>query len=269
VPKRLWKRDIGFGHSSILVDGGGQRLYTMYRSGDDKVVISLDANTGQTLWEFRYPAPFLSGMNMDVGPGPHATALLVGGRLYATGVTGKLHCLDARTGKLRWKRGLLEEMGGTVMVRGYSASPIAYRDTVIVTVGGPGHALAALDQKTGAVVWTRQDFKNSHASPILIRLDGQEQLVAVMDKIIIGVDPATGELLWSHPHDTIGDMTATTPVWSDGNLLFVSSAYNGGMVPVAKSGPPILASRVGLLRASGWSHELLLSGLSISLAMVI
>jgi len=49
-----------------------------------------------------------------------------------------------------------------------------------------------------------------------------------MDKIIIGVDPATGELLWSHPHDTIGDMTATTPVWSDGNLLFVSSAYNGG-----------------------------------------
>ena len=59
----------------------------------------------------------------------------------------------------------------------------------------------------------------------------------MMDKIIIGVDPATGELLWSHPHDTIGDMTATTPVWSDGNLLFVSSAYNGGMVPVAKSGP--------------------------------
>src|SRR5882724_1689873 len=69
---------------------------------------------------------------------PHAAALLVGGRLYAAGVTGKLYCLYSRTGKLR-----------------------RYHD-------GPG-ILAALDQKTGAVVWTRQGFKSSHASPFLIR----------------------------------------------------------------------------------------------------
>jgi hypothetical protein len=88
--------------------------------------------------------------------------------------------------------------------------------------------MIALDQKTGAVRWSRHDFKNSHSSPLLIQLDGQEQLAAVMDKIIIGVDPADGELLWTHPHDTIGDHTVGSPVWSPDHLLFVSSAYNGG-----------------------------------------
>jgi len=136
-PKRLWKRDIGCGHSSIL-DDGGRHLYSMYCSGDDEVVTRLDADTGQTLWEFRYPAQFLPGMNTILGSGPHAAALLVGGQLYATGVTGKLHCLYSRRGKLR-----------------------RYHDSPRI--------LAALDQKTGAVVWTRQGFKNSHASPILIR----------------------------------------------------------------------------------------------------
>ncbi len=234
-PRLLWKRDLGFGHSSVVVDPKDRRLYTMYRGGGDEVVIALDARTGRTVWEHRYPAPFLKGMNMDVGSGPHATPLLSGNRLFTAGVTGKFRCLDARTGKLLWQRGLIEELGGTVMARGYSSSPIAYRETVIAMVGGAGHALVAFDQKTGRTVWSRLDFGNSHSSPLLIRTDGQEQLVALMDKIVVGADPANGELLWSHPHDTIGDHTAASPVWGEGNLLFVSSAYNGGSRVIALS----------------------------------
>lgn len=227
-PRELWKRELGFGHSSLVTDEGGKRLFTMYRAGGDEVVIAVDASNGRSLWEHRYPAPFLPGMNMDVGPGPHATPLLAGGRVYTVGVTGALHCLDVSTGRVLWRRGLIEEMGGTVMVRGYSSSPIAWRESVILQVGGQGHALVALDQKTGKTQWSRHPFKNSHSSPILIRFDGQHAVVALMDKIIAGVDPSTGDLLWSHPHDTIGDHTAGSPIWSQDNLLFVSSAYDGG-----------------------------------------
>jgi outer membrane protein assembly factor BamB len=77
------------------------------------------------------------------------------------------------------------------------------------------------------VVWKRHDFGNSHASPILARVNGQEQVIALLDKTIVGLNPENGDLLWTHAHDTIGDHTAVTPVWGEDGLLFVSSAYDG------------------------------------------
>ena len=62
-------------------------------------------------------------------------------------------------------RGLIEEMGGSVMLRGYSNSPLHYQDTVIVMLGGQGHAIAALDLESGATRWQGGDFGNSHSSP--------------------------------------------------------------------------------------------------------
>src|SRR4051794_39361014 len=87
-PRVLWRRPAPFGNSSISVDG--KRLYTMYRGdGETEVVLALDADTGKTVWEYKYPAEFLKGMNMNTGPGPHATILVAGSRVYAVGVTGK------------------------------------------------------------------------------------------------------------------------------------------------------------------------------------
>ena len=225
-PRELWRRPLGPGFSSIVVDS--VRLYTLYRKQEQEVVIALDVRTGKTVWEYTYAAPYLRGMDMSTGSGPHATPLVRDGRVYTVGVSGKLYCLDAKTGKKLWEHALLEEFDGTVLARGYSASPIAYDSTVIVTVGGTGHAIVAFDVGDGRVAWHKQDFKNSHSSPVLINLDGQDQLVVFMDKILAGLNPQDGALLWSHPHDTDGDSTASTPVWGEDQLLFVSSAYHGG-----------------------------------------
>jgi len=225
-PQVVWKRPLPFGSSSVVVDG--QRLYTMYREGDNEVVAALEAATGRTVWEYKYRAVFLKGMNMNTGPGPHATALVVGDRLYTVGVTGKFHCLNRKTGKVLWSRGLIEEMGGTVMLRGYSNSPIRYRDTVIVMVGGKGHTIAALDLKTGSTRWKGGDFGNSQSSPVLINVDGEEQVACVVEKAVAGFDPASGRLLWSHPHENRGGDITSTLIWGADNLLFFSGAYQGG-----------------------------------------
>src|SRR5262245_3686974 len=225
-PRVGWTTPLPFGSSSVAVDGA--RLYTMYRDGDNEVVIALEAATGKTIWEYKYPAVFLKGMNMNTGPGPHATALIVEGRLYTAGVTGRFHCLDKKTGAVLWTRGLIEEMGGTVMLRGYSNSPIRYRDTVIVMVGGTGHTIAALDLKTGATRWQGGDFANSHSSPVLIKVDGEEQVACVLEKAVAGFDPASGRLLWSHPHENRGGDITSTLIWGPDNLLFFSGAYQGG-----------------------------------------
>ena len=64
-PRVVWKRAVPYGSSSIAVDG--KRLFTMYRDSENEVVISLDATSGKTIWEYKYAAKFLKGMNMATG----------------------------------------------------------------------------------------------------------------------------------------------------------------------------------------------------------
>jgi hypothetical protein len=51
----------------------------------------------------------------------------------------------------------------TPVKAGYSCSPLAYRDTVILTAGGPGQAVMAFDQRHGRVRWKSQGSACSRA----------------------------------------------------------------------------------------------------------
>jgi outer membrane protein assembly factor BamB len=145
------------------------------------------------------------------------------------GVTGKLHCLDKKTGKVLWTKGLIEELGGTVMLRGYSNSPLLHNNTLVVMLGGAGHTIAALDLETGAVRWQGGDFANSHSSPVIINVDGQEQIAAVVEKAVAGFAPGTGRVLWSHPHENRGGDITTMLIYNPADrILFFSGAYQGG-----------------------------------------
>lgn len=225
-PKKLWKRDLGEGHSAVVTDG--EKLYTMYRNGEKEIAVALDPKTGKTLWEYSYDAPTAS-MNYEFGYGPHATPLVVGDTLFTVGALANLHAINKKTGKVIWSHDLWKEYGGRKMDRGYSCSPIAYKDMIILTVGGAGQALMAFKQKDGSVAWKKQDLDVSPSSHLIIKFDGQDQLVAFMGKAITGINPNNGELLWSLTHETNWGLNITTPVWnSSDNLLFISSAYNGG-----------------------------------------
>ena len=111
---------------------------------------------------------------------------------------------------------------------GYSCNPFAYKNLIIMLVGGRGHSIMAFNQKDGSVAWQKQDFANGYSTPVLINVDGQDQIVAFMSKDVVGVDPNNGELLWTHPHTTDNHFAISMPVWGEGNLLFFSSSYGGG-----------------------------------------
>ena len=232
-PKKLWSRSLGEGHSSILVEDG--RLYTMYRqsaarpaAAHEEVVAALDAVSGKALWEFKYPAP-TTGIQFDQGLGPHSTPLIAGNRIFAMSSRSELFALDKATGKRIWTHDLIKEFKAPLTARGYSGSPLLYNGTVIVTMGGPDQAVAAFNQENGKLVWKAGYFVWAPASPILIDVDKQPQLVVFGGDIVTGMDPATGRQLWTHPHKTDWGLNISTPLWMpDSHLLFVSSAYGTG-----------------------------------------
>jgi outer membrane protein assembly factor BamB len=223
-PRQLWKRDLGEGYSAVSVDGN--LLYSMYQKGEQEIVIAMDTKSGKTSWEYAYQAPITN--KMSNAPGPRATPLIIGNLIYTAGATGKFHCLDKRNGKVIWAHDLFKEFNGQVQDEYYASSPLAYKNTVIVPVGAPDGSVIAFDQKDGALVWKKQNFKISYASPLLIKVDGQEQVVLMMEEAIIGIDPNNGELLWSYAHKNRTKTNVSTPVWGNDNILFCSSAYDSG-----------------------------------------
>lgn len=227
-PARLWRRALGDGYSTILVDEG--KLYTMYRIAEDEFTIALNAMDGSTIWEHKNPSPFTRTMS-QFGPGPHATPLIVGDRLYTVGSNGVLHCFEKGSGKVRWKHDLVNEYGGMLRARGYSCSPIAFKKTVIVAVGSnspDGASAIAFDQATGRVIWKSPSYLATYASPILIHFDGEDQLILLMATEVVAINPENGEILWEFPHANPQSVNASSPVWDGKELLSCSSAYSGG-----------------------------------------
>jgi outer membrane protein assembly factor BamB len=244
-PRVFWSRPLGTGHSAILVDEG--RLYTMYRVGNgqstggggrakgpfdaEESVVALEAATGKTIWEHKYPS---RREDFSFGAGPHSTPLIVGDRLFTVGTNNQVFAFDKRTGKILWSHDLIKDFNAPeLLIRpvvkvGYGCSFIAYRDTIICSVGGPGQSVIAFRQSDGTVAWKSGDFLNSDAAPILINFAGQDQLVFLAGGTIQGMDPANGQPLWAFPHDPGNDLNCGTPIWGDDNVLFVSSAYKAG-----------------------------------------
>ncbi|HSF18811.1 MAG TPA: PQQ-binding-like beta-propeller repeat protein [Vicinamibacteria bacterium] len=238
-PPVVWSRPLGTGHSSIVADGS--RLYTMYRVGNgrerggpwdrEERVVALDRKTGETIWEHKYPSKL---EDFNFGAGPHATPLIVGDRLFTIGTNKQMYALDTRSGEVLWSHDLVEEFDSpSLLIRpvvkaGYGCSPIAFEDNVICSVGGPGQSVMAFRQRDGAVVWKGGDFLTSEAPPILIEVEGAPQLVVFGGGTVNGMDPASGEVLWSIPHDPGNDLNCSTPLWGPDNVLVVSSAYKAG-----------------------------------------
>lgn len=233
-PTRLWSTPLGPGYSSILADG--ETLYTMYRPDEDReAVIALAARDGATRWEHAYEAKVPEDFSTDFGRGPNATPLLADGRLFTLGFTGALFALDAKDGAVLWKKSI-PEMNGTKLIFGYSASPLAYKDMLILSLGGDGQAVVALDQKTGAVRWKSQTFENTYSSPVLVEIGGSTELVAVMSKEIVGLDPEDGRLLWTFPLRNQWDTHVFTPVSLGDGRLFVSSFQQSHLLRLTRAG---------------------------------
>ena len=225
-PKIVWRRPLGEGYSSILVENGV--LYTMYRNGQTEYVVSADAATGKTIWEYSYSAPFHSDAGQE-GNGPHATPAIAGNRIFTTGASGKLHCLDKKTGNVLWEHDLWNLwFRGSELIYGYASSPLVYRDTILLPVGGDGRAMMCFRQSDGETVWKKGDAGNAYSSATLINVGGLDEAVVMTRFHVVAFNPINGDVQWSHEHNANYGLNIMTPLWGTDNLLLISASYGAG-----------------------------------------
>ena len=220
---RRWEVEVGTGYGTPIVIGS--RVYTFTRQDDDEVLSAIDTATGRVVWRTGYPAPFRANAGTQRhGPGPKSTPLFYDGKLYTLGISGVVSVFDTGDGTLLWQHPdpSVDPLYATAM------SPLVDRGNVIFHVGGHDQgALTAFDADTGEVTWRWDGDGPAYASPILAEIDGTRHLVTVTQAHIVGVSPATGELLWQRPFVSNSTNNSITPIAYDGSIIV--SGHNLGV----------------------------------------
>ena len=221
-PPLMWKvAGAGTGYSSLAVANG--RIYTLGLKGDREYVIAFDVATGKQAWATAHGGAYRD----DRGDGPRGTPTVDGETLYALGGNGDLSSLDAKTGKVIWTMNVLQKYGGSNLQWGISESPLVIGEKVLVNAGGPGASVIALNKKDGSLIWKSQSDKAGYSSAMPVKINNGTQVVFFTDRRALGLDLATGKLLWEYPRASNDVANVATPVIR-GNRIFLSSDYGTG-----------------------------------------
>ncbi len=239
-PPVAWEAAGGGGYSSFAVGGG--RLYTLLApSESEEALVCWDAIKGKELWRHTYASRGFAY------PGPRSTPTLddSGKLIYALSSRGRLMCLTAKDGKVKWEVDFLAELQAPIAQWGFACSPLVDGKWVYAITGARGKAVAAFDRFTGKLAWGAQDGPTGYSSPILAMLAGTRQLVCFLGDRLVGLAPGNGELLWQFPWATKFEVNAATPLivhrgtaQAPLDYVFVSSGYDKGsaLVKIQKDG---------------------------------
>lgn len=239
-PKKVWTaQGLGEGFAGFSIVKG--MLYTQGQRGNQEFVTAIDISSGKKVWE----TPNGRSYNEGHGNGPRGTPTVDGDVLYAESADGTLKCLDVKTGKQVWSLNFADAFGGQMPHWAYSESPLVDGNNLIVTPGGSGASVVALDKKTGKAVWKSQNDPAGYSSPILVETGSVRQIVVFTAVGVMGLRANNGDFLWRYDKVANGTANIATPIYSNG-FLFVSSDYGTGcaLLKLTEQGKGVKATEV-------------------------
>lgn len=224
-PDHIWTATgLGDGYSAVSVVG--DLIYSMGNTGGSEYIIALDRGSGEVVWKTRNGAEYHNG----VGGGPRGTPTVTNGRVFALGANGDLTCCEAATGDVIWHKNILDDFGGSNITWGISESVLVDDGKVICTPGGSRGTVVALNQDTGATVWTSEVPTSpaaGYASPVVSTIGSLKQYVVFTSKGVVGIDAGRGTPLWGQNKSSNDTANCATPLVI-GSRIFSSSDYGTG-----------------------------------------
>lgn len=182
----------------------GQRMFLGFNDSDK--LVALDTRSGRVVWTFYSDGPI------------RFSPVAADGKVYFCSDDGWLYCLDAGSGKLRWKLrggpGDRKVLGNRRLISAWPArgGPVLRDQTVYFAASiwpFMGTFLYAVDAQSGKVRWlndsTGADYiKQPHAAPAFAGVAPQGQLVATEELLLVpggrscpaAFERATGRLVY-------------------------------------------------------------------------
>ena len=134
-------------------------------------------------------------------------------------------------GDLQWT----QSVGEFITTHGPGTNMAMYKNKIIFIQDqiNDESVFVAIDKKTGEILWSQQREKNyCWASPVIVRINGKDEMIYNGSYKVMGYNPDTGEEIWSMNGPS---KEAIPMIITGGGLIYSQSGRNG----------PILAIRPG------------------------
>jgi outer membrane protein assembly factor BamB len=258
-PPLVWTYpNAGVGYSGPAVVGG--RLYTLGGRGEEEFLIALHLKAAKDgtvpeAWAVKV-GPLFQFKTNQWSQGPSATPTVDGELIYAVGGMGDLVCVEA-TGKERWRKNLPTELEAQInpigggpknLGWGFTGSPLVDGDQLVIVPGGPKGLFAALDKKSGQVLWRSTEVTDqaTYTSAMPLTVDGVKQYVALTNLGLTGVAAKDGKLLWRYERQPrYSTEVVNSPVIQDA-FVYATVGAGGGcdLVQVQRDGDRFKVEKV-------------------------
>lgn len=255
--KKVWSTPISGGYSGIAVAKGVVVVTdflietgTVTNNAGARDELSgferawcLDAKSGEVIWKHQDERK----VAISFGIGPRATPTIDGDTVYTLGIEGDLLALNLKSGEPIWNVALKERYHTESPIWGYASSPLVDGDRLYTLAGGEGSVVVALDKKTGKEIWRAVSAAAiGYCPPTIIGAGNERQLLIWDAEKLNGLDPVSGEVLWSEPLKPNYEMSISPPLRHNDHL------YVSGIGEVAAM-YKIKADRAGLEKL--WSKN--------------
>ncbi|MGD9720594.1 MAG: PQQ-binding-like beta-propeller repeat protein [Pirellulales bacterium] len=227
-----WKTAVpghGWSSPSIL----GQQIWVTTATDENHSLraICVDRTTGKVTHDvevFHIDEPgAVHANNSHASPTP----VLEPGRVYVHFGAHGTAALSAE-GKILWKNNELKYNHG----HGPGASPVVWNDLLLISCDGTDvQYVVALDKNSGVMRWKRErahisaerksgasQVPMAYCTPLVLKLGGVPQLVALGSDSVVSYVPDTGEEIWWFRFN--GYSNVSRPVYGNG-LLYFSSGF--------------------------------------------
>lgn len=222
-------------NSSPIVSAGNVFITcTQDEHGLRRTLYCFDAADGTKRWE-RTVAYDRIDPTHQRNPYCASTPAADGQRVVAWHGSAGVHCYDFE-GKELWSR----DLGVFRHIWGYASSPIIYGDSIILNCGpGARSFVIALDRKTGRTLWQTDQpggaddrgpdgkWVGSWATPIIVKVDGRDQILVAQSRHVNSYEPNSGHILWTC--GGTGDLAYADVMAGDGTAV-AASGYGGPAV---------------------------------------
>jgi outer membrane protein assembly factor BamB len=216
---------IGRGFSSAVASG--DRIFVTGTIDSTEYLTALDRN-GNQLWQKPY------GRSWDQSfPDARCTPTVDGERVYVLSGLDQMACFNASDGAQVWSVNIHKVYKSHWDMFGVSESILLVDDMVVTTPAGEETTVIALNKYTGEPVWKSESIgaQRSNMSPLLIEHIGNRYVISATRTHLIGVDPSSGEILWTYLYNILDEqgenttILANTPIYND-SCLWVSSGWD-------------------------------------------